>query len=173
MSPSLHIVPAAASAAVLYPVDGEAAIPFGLSVILIDLDRLISCPWDTGDWTLRGFFVYHRILLRNLHTGFLGLSAFPTVEFNPLCLLLTLWQPLFCAVLAGCLFHHLFDLINLVRMGHPFCKPFTVTDYVLRRKGRLVSVRDVLSHPAVDLEGIPDIAEWAARWEAAAPERRP
>ena len=169
MSPSVHIVQGALSAAALYPVVGEAAIPFGLAVVLIDLDHVLAYLWDTGDWTFRGFFVYHDVILHNLHTGYLGLSLFHTVEFYLLCLLLASWQPLFYPVLAGCLFHHLFDMVNLVRLGHPFCKSLTITDYLLRRKDHPVSIRDILAHPAVRLEGIRGIREWAERWGAAVP----
>jgi len=172
MSPSVHVVQGAVSTAVLYPLIGTPAIPFGLSVILIDLDHLIEYLWDTRDWSLRGFFVYYRVLVRNLHTGFLGLGIFHTIEFYLLMLLLAPWQPLLYPVLAGCLFHHAFDMVNLVRLGHPFCKALTITDYLLRRKGHAVSIRDVLSHPAVTVDGIEGIRTWAVRWGAVLPERR-
>ena len=170
MSPTVHIVQGAVTAAALYPVIGAPAVPFGLAVVLIDLDHLIVYLWDTGDWTLRGFFVYHEVILRNLHTGYLGLSPFHTVEFYLLCLVLAPWQPVLYPVLAGCLFHHLIDMIGLVRLGHPFCKSLSITDYLLRRKGRPVSIRAVLGHSDVRLEGMPGIGEWAVRWGAAVPE---
>jgi hypothetical protein len=171
MSPSVHIVQGAVSAAVLYPVVGVPAIPFGLAVVLIDLDHLLTYLWDTGDWTFRGFFVYNHVLLQNLHTGYLGLSPFHTVEFYLLCLLLAPWQPIIYPVLAGCLFHHLFDLVNLVRLGHPFCKSLTITDYLLRRKKHVATIRDVLAHPDSRLEGINGTEEWAARWGVAQAEK--
>lgn len=170
MSPTVHVVQGALSAGVLYPLIGAPAIPFGLSVVLIDLDHLFDYLRDTGDWTFRGFFVYNRLLLQNLHTGYLGLSVFHTVEFYLLCLLLAPWQPVLYPVLAGCLFHHSFDLINQLRLGYPFCKALSVTDYLLRRKRHIVSIRGVLGHPAADLRGIDDIGAWAKRWGAASVE---
>lgn len=169
LGPSFHIVQGAASAAALYPVVGEAAIPFGLAVVMIDLDHLIVYLLDTGDWTLRGFFMYYRFLMRNLHTGYIGLYLFHTVEFYLLCLLLATWQPVFYPIVAGCLFHHAFDMANLVRLGHHASRSLTITHYLLRRKGHVVSIRDVLAHAAVRLEGIPDIRAWAERWGAALP----
>lgn len=69
MKPSAHVAQGAISAAALYPVLGDRALLFGLSVVLIDIDHVLEYLRDTGDWTLRGFFVYHEVLLRNLSTG--------------------------------------------------------------------------------------------------------
>jgi hypothetical protein len=81
MRPAAHIVQGTVSAAALYPFFGGKAVLFGLSVILIDLDHVIEYVWDTGDWSLRGFFVYHEVLFRNLQADFLSLNIFHTVEF--------------------------------------------------------------------------------------------
>jgi hypothetical protein len=164
MRPAAHIVQGTVSAAALYPFFGGKAVLFGLSVILIDLDHVIEYVWDTGDWSLRGFFVYHEVLFRNLQADFLSLNIFHTVEFYLLGAWLGQWFPFLYPVVAGCLFHHLFDFIGLVHLGHPGCKAYSFVDYFVRRKGHALTIRDVLNHPAADVRGTAGIEEWKVRW---------
>lgn len=164
MKPAAHIAQGTLSAAVLYPHYGEQALLFGLAVVLIDLDHVVEYVLDTGDWTLRGFFIYHEVLYRNLPLNYLSLNLLHTVEFYLVGAWLGRWYPFLLPIVAGCIFHHLFDLIGLIRLGYPGCKAFSIMDYLLRRKGRLLTIRDVLRHPAADTVGIRDIGTWRVRW---------
>ena len=157
-------VQAAVSGAALYPFLGMNAVPFALSVVLIDLDHIIEYLADTRDWTLRGFFVFYEVLLKNLDKGYLGLSLFHTVEFYAMGFLLAQWFPIFYYIVLGCVFHHLFDMIFLYRLGIPFAKSPSIVHYLVNRKRHVVSVREILRHEQVNVEGIRDIELWKLRW---------
>lgn len=164
MSPQVHALQAAASGAVLYPFIGVNALPFALAVVLIDLDHLLEYICDTRDFSLRGFFVFYEILLKNLDKSYLGLSLFHTVEVYILGLALATVWPVFYYIVAGCLFHSIFDIIFLYRLGIPFAKAPSITDYLLRRKNHIVSIRGILRHEQVNTEGIRDIEHWKVLW---------
>jgi hypothetical protein len=164
VSPAVHVVQAAVSGAALYPFIGMNAVPFALSVVLIDLDHIIEYIADTGDWTLRGFFVFYEVLLKNLDKGYFGLSLFHTVESYAAGILLAQWFPIFYYIVLGCVFHHLFDLVFLYRHGIPFAKSLSVIHYFLNRKRSIVSIRQVLRQDGVNIEGIRTIGIWKARW---------
>lgn len=164
MRPAVHAVQAAVSGAVLYPFLGMNAVPFALSVVLIDLDHVIEYLVDTRDWTLRGFFVFYEVLFKNLDKGYLGLSLFHTIEFYLAGILLAQWFPVFYYIVLGCVFHHLFDLAFLYHHGIPFAKALSVIHYLMNRKRSVVSIRQVLKHEGVNTEGISDIGIWKARW---------
>ena len=166
MSPAVHAVQAAVSGAALYPLLGMNALPFALSVVLIDLDHVIEYLLDTRDWTLRGFFVFYQVLLQNLDKGYLGLSLFHTVEFYALGILLAQWFPVLYYVVLGCVFHHLFDLVFLFRLGRSFAKSLSLVHYLMNRKSRIVSIRQVLAHEGANIEGIRDVERWQALWKA-------
>lgn len=164
MSPKAHIIQGAVSGALLYPFAGENAIFFALSVVLIDIDHAIEYLADTRDFTFKGFFVFYEILLKNLDKNYLGLSIFHTVEFYALGIWLGLSYPVFYYITAGCVFHHLFDIIFLSRFGRPFAKAASITDYLIRRKGHIVSIKDMLRLDNINLEGIRDVDVWKKRW---------
>lgn len=52
----VHTVQSVAASAVLYPVVGENAIPFGLAAVLIDLDHVIEYVRNTKSLDIRGVF---------------------------------------------------------------------------------------------------------------------
>jgi hypothetical protein len=164
MRPKAHIVQGIVSSVLLYPLIGENAIPFGLAVILIDLDHFIEYVVDTRDFSLKGISTFYDILLKNKDKNYLGLSLFHTVEFYLLIFLSAKWVTIFYYVLAGLIFHHLFDLIFLARHKIPYAKAFSVIEYFIRRNRHLVSVKEILRLENANTEGIPDLEKWKLKW---------
>jgi len=105
MSPTVYLIQGALSAAVLYPIAGSKAIIFGLSVVLIDIDHFIEYYTYIRRLDIKGMLKYHEWQLNNLE-GRLWLN----------------------------LFHHLFDEIQLIKLGKPFVRAFSVAEYFIRKK---------------------------------------
>lgn len=133
-------------------------------MVLIDIDHMFEYLLDTRDITFRGFFTFYDILLNNLDKGYLGLSLFHTVEVYVVLALLGSWWPAFHVVLAGFLFHHLFDVWFLWRLGVPTAKAFSILDYYTRRRGRITRIRQVLASEGVKLENVRNIEIWGPKW---------
>ncbi len=164
MRPRDHLVQSVVSTVALYPVIGAGAIPFGLAVILIDLDHCITYLMDTEDRTFRGFFVYYDIILKNIDKDYYGLYLFHTAEFYCIGLLLGRWIPLCNYVIAGCLFHHALDTLAAVRLGNPFVKAFSIIEYFVRRKQHRTSIKELLGCKGVNTDGIEDLEKLVALW---------
>lgn len=133
MSPTVHFIQGALGAAVLYPAAGNKAILFGLSVVLIDIDHFIEYYTYIRRLDIRGMFRYHRWQLNNLE-GRLGLNIFHTMECYLIVFLLGKFFPVANFILMGFLFHHLFDEIQLIHLGKPFARAFSIAEYLIRKK---------------------------------------
>lgn len=167
-SPAIHLIQSVSTSALLYPIIGENAIPFGLSIIFIDLDHIILYVIDTKSLNIKGFFTYFNILEKNLNEDYLGLNCFHTIEFYALVLLLANLFPVFYYILGGFLFHHLFDLISLIRLGHPFVRAFSIVEYFVRmRKNKYTSsIRGIFQKRNLDLGKISNAEKWLTKWKA-------
>jgi hypothetical protein len=164
MRPRAHVVQGLVSSALLYPIIGKNVIPFGLAVILIDMDHVIEYIIDTRDFSLKGVSTFYDILLKNKDKNYLGLSLFHTIEFYFLIFLFAKWFAILYYVLAGLIFHHIFDLISLIRHKILFVRAFSVIEYFIRRKRHIVSVKEMLRLKNVNTEGIPELEKWMLRW---------
>ncbi len=164
MRPRDHLVQSVVSTLALYPVVGTNALPFGLAVILIDLDHFITYLADTGDCTFRGLFVYYDIIIKNMDKDYYGLYLFHTVEFYCIGLLLGRWVPQCNYVIAGCLFHHVLDTVVAVRGGNPFVKAFSIIEYFVRRRRHCTSIKEVLGRDRVNADGIENLKKWMELW---------
>jgi hypothetical protein len=135
MSPKFHAAQGAVGAAVLYPWLGPQALVFGLAVVLIDLDHLIPYVRDCKSLSVSRFFRYHAATPEI--PGYLALAWFHTIEFFGLLLALGFLNQVFWVILGACLFHLAFDVLKAVRMGKPFLRAFSFTEYYLRRKNKV------------------------------------
>lgn len=133
MSPTVHLIQGALGAAALYPVAGSKAIIFGLSVVLIDIDHFIEYYTYIRRLDIKGMLKYHEWQLNNLE-GRLGLNLFHTIECYLIIFLLGKFFPAANFILMGFLFHHLFDEIQLIKLGKPFVRAFSVAEYFIRKK---------------------------------------
>jgi len=145
MGPLAHLIQSGTSSIVLYPYYGKKALIFGLSVIMIDLDHFVAYYIDTRRVGIKGLLEYHEILVKNLD-NYLGLSLFHTVECYLILFCLGQIFPDIYFVLAGFLFHHLLDQIQLSLMKRPFARAFSVVEYFIRRKNYFTSIDQVLNN---------------------------
>jgi len=134
MSPTVHAVQGAVSAAVLYPFIGNDALLFGLAVFFIDLDHLIPFVRDCRSLDVGRFFAYHNAVWS--YPDYLSLAWFHTAECMLLLWVLGYWRHEFRVVLAACLFHILFDVIKCLWVGRPFVRAYSFVEYALRRQGK-------------------------------------
>ncbi len=146
MSPTVHLIQASVSTAILYPFIGDKAFIVGGSIVAIDIDHFIEYYRDTGKLDIKGFFKHHEILLHNLD-NYLGINLFHTVECYIILFLATPYFPDAAWILSGFLFHHLFDQIQLIKMRKPFARAFSVVEYFIRKqKGNYyTSINEVLA----------------------------
>ncbi|MFC1693298.1 hypothetical protein ACFL1R_07330 [Candidatus Latescibacterota bacterium] len=156
MKPYAHLIQGVASSLVLYPLAGNDALIFGASVIVIDLDHFIEYYNDTGRISVRGLLTYHDILVNNLE-NYLGLNVFHTLECYLVLFLASLYFPPLKLILAGFLFHHLFDEIELISRKRPFVRAFSILEYFIRKKVKkyYTSIHEILentNHQSIDHE---------------------
>lgn len=168
MDVKVHTVQGFISGALLYPFIQEKAIVFGLSVIFIDLDHVLSYVFDTGSFNPQGFFTYYKILLKNADNSYLALSLFHTIEFYLIVLFLASFFPILYSVLLGFLFHHLFDLFFLLHRNSLFIRANSVIEYALRRKNHVVSLKYFAKIKPLNIEEIPFADKWLTKWGIAA-----
>ncbi len=133
MSPAIHLIQGAVSVVVLYPIAGDKAIVFGLSVVLIDVDHFIEYYAYIRRLDVKGMLRYHEWQLNNLE-GRLGLNLFHTVECYLIIFLFGIFFPTANFILMGFLFHHLFDEILLIKKKNPFARAFSIAEYFIRKK---------------------------------------
>jgi len=146
----VHLIQGAVSTAALYPFLGPKALIFGASVVLIDLDHLVESHYITGEPGPKAMFRL-RDLAHKHFSETLGMNLLHTFEAYVLIYLLgTLVSPLFFYVLAGFLFHHLFDQIYLTSKGHPFVRALSLIEYFIRKKNYL-TIKQL-----VEKYGLPD-----------------
>ena len=162
----VHVVQSLTASAVLYPAIGKNVIPFGLAVVLIDLDHIIEYVVDTRSLNILGFFTYSGIVRQNMDKNFLGLNIFHTFEFYFFVFMLANIFPLFYYVLSGLLFHHMADQVFLIRIRKPFARAFFIIEYFVRRRKRkyITSIRGIFQKGNVNLDGIHNLEKWLIKW---------
>jgi len=108
---------------------------FGASAILIDVDHYLLYIVRRRRYDIKGMFRYYDELQPIQHTiPYVGLCLFHTVDVLLLMGLLAWFFPLFRPVVAGMLFHHLLDIIDLVRNGVPFIRAIFLVEHFIRRR---------------------------------------
>lgn len=143
MSPVVHAVQGAAGAVALYPFFGYKSVIFGLSAVLIDLDHFIEYYLDTRRLDIGGLFKYHDLLLKNLD-GYLGLNLFHTVECYAAIGAMGVFYPDAWLILGGFLFHHMLDQIQLIRIGRPFARAFSIVEYYIRKRHYFTTLHEAV-----------------------------
>ncbi len=163
----VHTIQSIATSALLYPLIGNNVIPYGLSVILIDVDHLVEYVRDTRCFHLFGIFPYYGFIENNLDRNYLALSIFHTAEFFALIFGLSFFYPVFRYIFAGIMWHMVMDVIFLVRAGRPFIRAYSIIEYMIRsRSGRYeTSAMQLMDQEGVSFAGIPGINEWLKRWK--------
>ena len=163
----VHTIQSVAASAALYPVIGENAIPFGLAVVLVDLDHVIEYVRDTRSLDVMGVFPYYRLIEKNLDKNYLILDVFHTLEFFALVVLLAAVFPVIWYVFAGMVFHMMADIFHLIREGCLFVRAYSIVEYIYRsRNGKYVtSVKELLKMDNLDTSRIKDFPGWAKKWE--------
>jgi hypothetical protein len=163
-----HIIQSAAASAALYPVIGEDVIPFGLAVVLIDVDHVIEYVRDMKSPNLMGVFPYYAFIDENLDKNYLALCVFHTAEFMAFVFALSLKFPVFSYILAGMLFHLMLDVWGLVRRGHPFMRAYSIFEYMLRKRSTtaVTSVRALIDMEDLHTSGVADADHWLRQWRS-------
>lgn len=164
---TFHTVQAVAAGAALYPVIGDNAIPFGCAVVLIDLDHVVEYIRDTNSFDVRGLFTYSKLTELNLSRNFLVLSAFHTIECFALTALLAIVYPVCWYILAGMLFHMAADIMNLLRLGRPFGRAYSLIEYILRSRNpnTITRMDTLLRRDDVETRGVKRFDYWKERWQ--------
>lgn len=137
MSPKVHTAQGLIGGICLYPFIGfYNCLAFAASVVLIDIDHIFEYYLDTKRLDLKGFFHYHDILFCNIkNKNFLGLNIFHTIEFYIFIFILAYFYfSIFYWILLGCIFHHIFDQIQLINKKNFFARAFSVIEYLIRKK---------------------------------------
>jgi len=162
----VHTIQSVVTSAALYPVMGENVIPFGLAVVFIDLDHVIEYVRDTGSLDVRGVFTCSKLIEKNVHKKFLVINIFHTVEFFLMVLLLAKSFPWLYYVLAGMLYHMLFDLMHVVRNRTPFARAYSNIEYLYRRSisKYITSVKDLFAMEDLNTSGVKNIEYWFWKW---------
>jgi hypothetical protein len=163
----VHTVQSVAASAVLYPVVGENAIPFGLAAVLIDLDHVIEYVRNTRSLDIRGVFPCCRIIEKNLDKNFLVFNLFHTLEFFALVALSATIFPVLWYVFAGMIFHIMADMFHLIRIGWPFVRVYSIVEYIYRRRNGeyVTSVKELLRKDDLDTSGIRNLQGWVKKWK--------
>jgi hypothetical protein len=162
----VHTVQSIVTSTLLYPVIGTGVIPFGLSVVFIDVDHLVEYVKDTRCANLLGIFPYYRIIENNLDRNYLALSIFHTIEFFTLIFGLSFIYPVFRYIFAGIMWHMVMDVIFLFKAGRPFIRAYSLIEYIIRsRSGRYeTSAMELMRQEGINFSGIPKIDDWLKRW---------
>lgn len=163
-----HTVQSIVASAVLYPFIGNNAVPFGLSVVFIDIDHVIDYVLQTRSLKVFGVFPYCKILLNAMQkNGFLVLNLFHTVEFFLLIAILGLLHPVFFYILAGMLFHMALDVYHLSRSNIVFFRAFSIIEFFIRSRSNthITSFEKLLQQEDVDLSGVKNFNSWLSHWK--------
>ncbi len=163
-----HTVQSIVTSAALYPVLGENVVPFGLAVILIDVDHAVEYVRDTKSFDLRGIFAFSKLIEVNLDKRYLVLSAFHTIEFFGLVFLLSLFFPVLQYVLAGLLYHMAADILHLIRLRQLFARAYSLLEYVYRSRNprNLTSVHQLLIRNDLATDAVRDFDYWKRHWQS-------
>lgn len=162
----MHSVQSIVTSAALYPFMGEQTIPFGLAVILIDLDHVFEYVRNTRSYDIRGLFPCCKLIENNLDRKFLVFNAFHTIEFFAIIALLSALFPILLFVLMGMIYHIFFDFFHLLRMGRPFARAHSVFEYHVRaRKAEyILSVSELLDQDSLNTTMVKKFDYWSAKW---------
>jgi hypothetical protein len=133
-----HLAYTGAAAAALLPFrSGAEILLFAAAGILIDADHYLLYVLRRRDMSVRGMFRYFDEFKTVEKTvPYFGLCLFHTVDVLFLVGILAWFFPLLRPVVAGMLFHHLLDIIDLHRKGVPFIRAFSLIEHFIRRRGK-------------------------------------
>lgn len=164
---TFHTAQGVITSAALYPILGENVIPFGIATVFIDLDHVMEYIRDTKCFDVRGLFTYSKLTELNLQRNFLVLSAFHTVECFALIAVLAFVYPVLWYVLAGMLYHLVADVVNMIRLGKPFGRAYSLIEYMIRRRQGiyLTSMHELLRRHDIITDGVRDFDFWKRRWQ--------
>jgi len=168
-----HSVQSIVTSAALYPLIGENAVFFGLSVVFIDMDHVIDYIRQTGSWNIFGVFPYCKILEKNMKkNNFLVLNIFHTAEFFLFVGLLGLVHSVFFYILAGMLYHLALDLYHLKGSGIVFLRVFSIIEFLIRTRNRkyITSFSEILQQNSLDLTDVKRFNAWFGHWQKINPQ---
>lgn len=168
---TFHTAQSVITSAALYPILGEHVIPFGVATVLIDLDHVVEYVRDTKCFDIRGLFTYSKLTELNLERNFLVLSAFHTVECFALIAVLAFVYPVLWYLLAGMLYHLAADIVNMIWLGKPFGRAYSLIEYLLRSKKRIyiTSMHELLRRQDIITDGVQNFDFWKRRWQGTTP----
>ena len=133
-----HLVYTGAAAAALLPFrSGAEILLFATAGILIDADHYLVYVMRRRDVSIRGMFRYFDEFQAVEKTvPYFGLCLFHSADVLLLVGILAWFFPLLRPVVAGMLFHHLLDIIDLTRKGIPFIRAFFLIEHFIRRRDK-------------------------------------
>jgi hypothetical protein len=136
MTLTQHTALTAVAAAALAPLlDGESIALFAAGSILIDIDHYFLYIQRTRRFDIRVMFRYFAELQPIEATiPYVGLCIFHTFDFFLLVALLSYFQPFFIPLLAGFIFHFIFDILYLYREKVLFIRAFFLLEHCIRRR---------------------------------------
>ncbi len=146
-SPRSHLIQGAVYTTVLYPFVGVDATIVGISSVMIDIDHVLQYVRDTRSVNPFGFFPYYDLLKKTITPRYLSIDPFHTIEFYVGLFVVGFYFPQVHFVLAGCLLHHLSDVVSQIRQKRLFCRAFSFVELVVRygRGNYVNSLRTTLS----------------------------
>ena len=136
MTLTQHTALTAVAALALAPLyDAGSIALFAAGSILIDVDHYFLYIQRTRRFDIRGMFRYFAEL-QPIETTipYVGLCIFHTFDFFLLVALLSYFQPFFIPLLAGFIFHFIFDLLHLYRKKVLFIRSFFLLEHFIRRR---------------------------------------
>ncbi len=133
-----HLMYTGATAAILLTFrSGVEVLLFTTAGILIDADHYLAYVIRRRDLSVRRMFRYFNEFQSVERTvPYFGLCLFHTADILLLIGILSWFFPLLRPVVAGMLFHHLLDIIDLTRKGVPFIRAFFLVEHFIRRRGK-------------------------------------
>jgi len=150
-----HVIAAVVGGAVAYPFIGFGySLLFAASSILIDADHYLDFLWrnDFTDWSPKRMFRYYDLMTKK-EGDYLGktlpFALLHTVEMFLVVYALALYvnYPFFMVIIAGMAYHIIFDIVWLTSREIPFIRPYSITEYFIRKK--------IMKKDGIDPEAFP------------------
>jgi hypothetical protein len=133
-----HLVITGVAVVALAPVlDAARLALFAVGGVLIDVDHYLLYIQRRRNFSVSGMFRYYEELQPiQASIPYVGLCLFHTIDCFLLVAVLGYFYPVLYALLAGLLFHFLFDLFDLWRKKALLIRAFFLVEHLIRRRAK-------------------------------------